>query len=344
MRALFYIIFAPWQVHLVIALLSLGVGFYSVHTHREGEANKAEALLQGPPPLTKLADFDPKRDARYRGEVNLEVYVDPSLNTQLTLTTKRKRSSSDDVRILYFLFDPSESKATGHARAVVLVDEGLSSKFADYAVAQATGFEADKLLFNLVGSASTDPIGGFDKLIDKGLAGAGLTKAPNFMVITPWLDGRESVLAPSPNDGFLAFQFFGAIAGLFGFIALVKFLLRSKKRAPQPQAMAFDLGGARPLISPAAAQSSLSAKLSPSVDRKKAAVFAVCAFGFAWFISNGLHLLPYLFVFGILGLFYRKRIANTLVQLGFSKGSVTEPANVSSGTSDRTKDVFGQFR
>ena len=125
-----------------------------------------------------------------------------------------------------------ESKASGQARAVVMVNMDQTDTFAEYIAANSTGVEADKLLFALSGTALTGTIGSFDELVEKALVRAGLTKAPGFIVVHPWLNGREAALKTDPKDEALMIQFFGAVGGGLSLIArMLKFLFRNRKSA-----------------------------------------------------------------------------------------------------------------
>lgn len=342
MRALLFVFAAPWPVVALMAVLAFGVGGFSYRDHQNREMLKAAALEQGAPPLIDLADLSPDAALPYRNEVHVAAYVDFSLNAGLTLTTKRKRSSTDDERIMYFLFDRKESKEGGQARAVVLVPAAQSDAFAAYVTDNVQGFVGEHPLFTLSGSASRDSVGSFDDLINQALAGAGLTRAPGFMVITPFYDGREAAFAPSPNGVRSDLEFWGGLGAILSLLTGYKFW-RHRHRppaAPSGPVRSFAFAAAP---SPVVPRTSALLRADPTISRKKAAIFAVGAFAMAAFFGfGGGALVPHILVFGFLGLLYRKRIARFLDQIGFGAGEGSTSA--SSPSLARPKDPFDRLR
>ena len=68
--------------------------------------------------------FHPARDTHPADEVHVTGWINVAYNTQLTLTTKRKWSSSETVRQMLVLFGPDDTTETKTVRAVVLLPAG----------------------------------------------------------------------------------------------------------------------------------------------------------------------------------------------------------------------------
>jgi hypothetical protein len=341
MRMLIGFFRAPWYVPAIFALIVFVAGYVLVQEERKQAANRAASLEQGPPPRTDLADFDFNRDTRYNGEVNLEVYVDPSLNTSLTYTTKRRRSESVDERMLYFLFDPSETRASGQLRAVMMIDMDQVDDIAGYVFKNRISDDSDNVIFALSGSARKSVSGGFKDLIDQAVAQSGLTKSPHFVIITPWIEGREAALETDPSLESLTIQFFGMLGGGLTLLALLKFLTRGRgsARAPQPKPTTYPQTQLHPLAANPGIAWAVPAVVSPeerALRRKKVTTWAIGGLVVAAFIyAGGLNFFPIIVVACLYWLFYTAMRRGSTALSGMI-GSL-------SGT-PRRKDPFDRLR
>ncbi|MCY1128659.1 hypothetical protein OU426_17515 [Frigidibacter sp. RF13] len=234
MLNIFHLLLAPWRVFAVMTMLSVGVGFGLLALERVVEADKAASLAAGAPALIALKDYAPGRNDRFEDEVNLGVWVDSARTSRLTLRHRGKGTDSDEVRNLYFLFDPGKVGDQGILRAVALVPEDEVDAFESYAAAHPAKLADNPYSFALTGEEDHDS--DFDNLISQAVGASGLAKAPDFAVITPWVAGREAKLAPSKDFGPTLVWFFSWLTGGLAGITLAKFLwsLRSPRELPRP--------------------------------------------------------------------------------------------------------------
>ena len=222
---------SPWYVPFVLALGLFWVANFFYQDYRHDEAAKALALQQGPPAAVSLNAFDPARDTHPADEVHVTGWINVAYNTQLTLTTKRKWSSSDTVRQMFVLFGPDDTTETKTVRAVVLLPAGDVDRFVDDILANGTGFAGDSPVFTLSGTASRS--GSMDNVITKAFAANGLSRAPDFRIITIWpATGRAAALAPSTEQLMQLPLVFALLGLLLLFVAGVKFRLAKTISAP----------------------------------------------------------------------------------------------------------------
>jgi len=222
---------SPWYVPLVMALALFWVANFFYQDYRDDEAAKALALQQGMPAAVSLNAFDPARDTHAADEVNVTGWINPTYNSELTLTTKRKWSSSDTVRRMFVLFGPEDDAQTKTVRAVVLLPEADVGRFVDDVYANATGQIGDSPVFNLNGTVSL--YDGMDNVITKAFTAGGLSRAPDFRIIAIWPEGgRAAALAPL-TEQLMQLPLLFALLGLLLLAVAAMKLRRSIAHIPE---------------------------------------------------------------------------------------------------------------
>ena len=222
MFRLFALIFSlPWPVLVLLA----GGLFWMGHDARQKatafEAEKAQALMDGQPVAVPLDDYD--GEVRHpAGEVHVTAWVNPAYNYELT---KQKRGA-DTVRRMFVLFGPGDALDSRVARGIVLIRPEQADAFLELMIAQMTGEFDGRLLFNLNGARGGTA--GIGDMVDDALDEQGLMKAAEFMVVEPYLAGREAALAPDPQAGTMSLQVFGVLGGALLLVAARNALTRRK--------------------------------------------------------------------------------------------------------------------
>lgn len=82
------------------------------------EAEKAQALRDGPPPVAELETFDPARDIHPAHEVNLRAQVNPDYNSHLVEHHKRRSDVERYMMVLFGVGDVADSRVV---RAVMVM-------------------------------------------------------------------------------------------------------------------------------------------------------------------------------------------------------------------------------
>lgn len=347
MRALFFVFAAPWPVVAFLAFLAFGAGYLSIQDHHRTEELKVQALKLGPPTLTRLTEIGVGATLPYKNEINVEAYADLSLNATLTLTKKRIFSSSEDERMLYFLFDATESRENGQLRAVVLLPKAQAEEFASYVAGHQKGYVGANPEFTLSGSADRNGVEGFDRLIYQAAKASDLELAPGFMVIAPWLDGREAALASAPITQSLDVQFFGGLGGALTFLSGLKFLRRKRQatRPVQSEAPVMRHSATAALPHSVVPPSPVIRTTEPRVTRKMMAIVAIYFLGLALLLSfGGQSAAIFILAAGVFWLLERKRITRQLAHLGFGKRQQANFMRSSSSDGLPPKNPFDRVR
>lgn len=215
----------PWPVLVVLACGLLGVGQYAKQQATAFEAEKAQALIEGQPEPVPLDDFDAE-DVHLADEVHVTTWINVEHNYELT---KQKRGS-DTVRRMFVLFGPGDGMDSTVARGVVVIPPESLDAFLEVMLAGAVGEDEGKLLFNLNGKRESSP--DLSDMVNDALDDQGLHKATEFLVVEPYLQGREEALKPDPGAPSRGMQIFGTIAALLLVVALKNFA--TGRRKPEP--------------------------------------------------------------------------------------------------------------
>ncbi len=270
MRYIFSLLFAPWRVFAVLTMLSIGVGYGLLILDQKNEEDKAASLSEGAPPLIALGDYALQKNDRFRDEVNLAVWADPALTSELTVQHRGKGPDWDDVRYLYFLFDPNEDSSTGTLRGLALVRAADAEAFAAYAADHALEDTGNPQDFGLSGAADHD--NDFDDLIQRAIKTSGLEKGPELVVVTPWLSGREAELAPNKDVQPMLIWFFSWLSCGLATLMLLKLLWSVRRRSgavrPKEAPVALQVPQAKLTLQPATFAATLQpAAVSPVPER-----------------------------------------------------------------------------
>ncbi|WP_068119062.1 hypothetical protein [Tropicimonas marinistellae] len=227
----------PWYGHLVFATALAAFAVWMHGDMERIEAEKAAALSRPVPEAVPLAEFRKDRDIHIADEVHVLGWINGAYNYHLT----KQRRGVDTERYMFVLFDGADDAAARMARAAVLLTPNQKDRFVDWLLDNNAPGEtfgslgtADSAtpVYRLNGTTERSPT--LRGMAEDAFAESGLTRAPDFVYIAPFLDGRAAAFAPNPEMPMQVAAVVGAIAGVFLLAALVKF--RRKRRASRVSA------------------------------------------------------------------------------------------------------------
>lgn len=216
----------PWPVLVLLACGLFGLGHYSKQQALSFEAEKAQALVEGQPEPVPLDQFE-DGDVHPADEVHVTTWINVAHNYELTL----QKRGADTVRRMFVLFGPGDGMDSSVARGVVVIHPDSVDRFLAVMIAGMVGEEDGKLLFNLNGKREASP--DLSSMVNDALADRGLHKAADFLVVEPYLDGREAALKPDAEAPESGMQLFGTLGAVLLVLALKNFA--TGRRTPAPQ-------------------------------------------------------------------------------------------------------------
>jgi hypothetical protein len=186
-----------WMGLAALSVICFGCAGFILQSGLRHEADKAAALQAPMPDMVPLEAFDAARDVHLAQEVHVLGQINADYNYTLTEHHTRKGPDYDVVRRMFVLFGPDDAADAKVVRAVILLPEDQVEAFVGYTADNATGFTEAGFSFAINGAVDASPE--LDDMADDALAKEGLTKAPHFVFIDPWLEGRAAALAPTPD-------------------------------------------------------------------------------------------------------------------------------------------------
>jgi hypothetical protein len=175
------------HIFLACVFVALGVGFYTLSMKMEQD--KAAALASPMPAAVSLSAFGDD-DIHLADEINVIAQINPAYNYELT----KEGKSYDTVRYMHVLFGPDDTAETKVARAAVILTEAQIDTFTAMIATNFVDFTEMGPVFSVNGEADSSP--DLKSMANEAIAKEGLTKAPDFIFIEPWLEGRAVALAP----------------------------------------------------------------------------------------------------------------------------------------------------
>ncbi len=222
----------PWPV---MALISAGLFWLAQDSHQRVtafEAEKAQALQAGAPEPVAFDAFT-EADIHAADEVHVAAWLGTDYNYELT----KQRKGTDTVRRMYVLFGPGDAETSKVARGIVLLSPGQVDGFIGHLLSRMYDPLDARMPFHLNGAVDTSPE--LSDMVADAFAEQGLTKAEDFVVIEPFLEGREAALAPDPDAPMRVATVFGGLGALAALLALGKLLTgRGRKKRREDRANA----------------------------------------------------------------------------------------------------------
>lgn len=237
-----------WKAPLIICFVIIAAGLGIQASLYHGAAEQELALKQGQPAPVSLDIFDRKSDVHAAKEVHVTARLNIDYNYRLI---KEKNGRAEKTRYMYVFFGPSQAKTSRQARAAVILSEQDKDLFADLLMAQSeekfaalSRGEIDGIpqadVFHLAGTRDLLP--DLRSLADDAFDEQALTKGPDFIYVTPFLEGRTAALTPDYEFLGTWKYMWGSLLAFFALITFMKYLRRhawQEKRDAQQAAKAF---------------------------------------------------------------------------------------------------------
>ena len=213
----------PWPVMAVIAAGLFWLAQQSGEWVAAHEAEKAEALVAGAPEPVALDAFT-AADVGPADEVHVTAWVNTDHNYELT----KQRKGTDTVRRMFVLFGPGDGPESTVARGVVVLPPAQVDAFVGMVVQNIVDESDPRLVFRLNGAKESRA--DLSGMVDDALKERGLMKDADFLVVEPYLEGREVALAPNPGAAARNESMIGGAGMVAALLALMKFVSARRRK------------------------------------------------------------------------------------------------------------------
>ena len=173
----------PWWVFVVLGVFFLPLALTAYQTTSQTEAEKAAALAGKRPALVDLGLFNKTVNTGVAGEVNIVAQIHDTHTVPMP-------SKGEDAA-MFVLIGAADPARTSVARAVIIAEN--ATVFSNWLQANVLGTGQFGQIFQINGMVVTSAE---SASIHMKLDEAGLTKSPDFVVIAPFIAGREVAYAP----------------------------------------------------------------------------------------------------------------------------------------------------
>ncbi|MFN4159169.1 MAG: hypothetical protein ACK4GO_12300 [Gemmobacter sp.] len=232
------VFFGFFPIQFVLAGVLVWMAMTTEERGAELSAQYAALRAQEPPAVVDVGDWEESETARLPSELAVTGQLSLDNNTRLV---KRTNGIKRDEALLYLLMDPDAGAGDKVVRAGIVLPPEKLDELVAYAIANATGFGPQGPVVTVQGLKDWPAQSGHAR---SAIKEQGLTVAPGFYFIEPFLGGREAALArlqATPPD---TTWFYGMAAAfvLLGLFNMMRLVLRG--RAPARRA------GADPSLAP----------------------------------------------------------------------------------------------
>ena len=229
MRAILRLFSLPYWVYLALALLAFFAGMMAYEDTLATEAEKAQALEQGLPPVVDAADF---RLLRHLGPAD-EVHLSGSIDLDYNVTLVQERNGPDREAVMFVLFGAGDAASSRLVRAAVIREKVDEEALADLlmlaALESEDRIESNRVPFTVAGAWGEDS--GVEKVMEDFFLTNGLIKATNFVMLRPYLSDADRVaaLAARPTLAAELRSLMWSIAGGLFALGLLRFWVQRRR-------------------------------------------------------------------------------------------------------------------
>jgi hypothetical protein len=221
----------PIWLLLLFAAGFASLGFDCRERLRQEATEQAELLASPQPPAVAISTFDPKPEGRAVVEAHVTARWAPEYNSKL-FTTQKDGHDTPDGTLLILLNESATADTARQVAAVIVTRPKDHDRLMDWMTSHIDDLVLPHPLVRLegvVGNAAET------RHVENILKKRGLTRAPGFFYLDPYLDGRTAALTPDPGRAESAPWPFWGVALALTALAGLRFALRGKTQAaPRP--------------------------------------------------------------------------------------------------------------
>jgi hypothetical protein len=237
----------PFVIQLVIAAALVWFGMTVQRDEAAVQAARVALQAAAPPALVDVAAFRAEAGSKLPQEMNIRATLAVDQNVRLV---RKKNGITTGESLLFVLMDADAGDDARVARAGIVIDPDDLDKVAAYLMASTVDFRGDRPVVEIGGLVRRPSEASHAKTA---MRDNGLTVAPEFFFIEPFVAGRAATLATTaPGNGTVPMVLFG-FAAMFGLIALKKLMSgRAAAKAPARELVASRsmLDAPSPFVSP----------------------------------------------------------------------------------------------
>jgi hypothetical protein len=227
-RLFFLLLVLPWWAYVPLAGGVIWLG-ETVHEQAQKTETERALALQSPAPApVNLSDFRRDTHIGLADEVHVNGWVNFDLNYELE---RRRNGIVTGTRFIYVLFGRDDAATSNLPRAVLVMDEAEKDVFTDEIENYVTGYGNGGVELNVNGALDTM---GFSDMIRDALRDEGMSVSHDYLIVHPFVQGREVALAPRGDAQQMRFGFWGAALLVLAYGLL--FRRRMARRKAQPPA------------------------------------------------------------------------------------------------------------
>lgn len=216
-----------WMLLLFAAGLGW-LGFETRQSMRQEATEQAELLARPQPPAVAISTFDPAPAGRAVVEAHVTARWAPEYNTKL-FTTQKDGHDTPDGTLLVVLNESATADTARQVAAVIVARPKDHDRLIEWMTTHIDDLVLPHPLIRLegvVGDAAET------RHVESVLKKHGLTRAPEFFYLDPYLDGRAAALTPDPDKAESAPWPFWGVGLALTTLAGLRFALRGKTQAP----------------------------------------------------------------------------------------------------------------
>ncbi|WP_421702653.1 hypothetical protein [Aliiroseovarius sp.] len=258
-RLILFILFAlPWWAYLGASGGVVWLGYQAYQMEQEKLAERQAQAAAPMPEVVDLSDFDRSRDVAPADELHVKGWINTDYNYELIKRTNGVRTGS---RFMFVLFGSEDDATSRMARAAIIFSEADKDRFVDEIFDYAVDYTDEGLVIGLNGFEGSGD--GYSSMVYDAFRDEGLTRAPNFVFIEPFLDGRQVALTAT-GEPIRVLGYFLIAAAVFAMVALAKFAAKRRKKPAVPKQDPFAGGPIAGAAAPAPTQPA-SPSMAPSM-------------------------------------------------------------------------------
>lgn len=206
----------PWWAYVPVAAGVVWLGEKAHTTSQAAQAERAAAIAAGMPSVVDLSAFSKADHIGLAGEVHVQGWINSAYNYTLV---ERTNGVKTDENFLFMLFGSDQGHDAKMVRAAIVMNErerdAFIDKFPDFIVGAT---RSGGPMFAINGTADWFSLE--SSMVEGAIADEGLQMSPEFIYLTPFLQGRDIGLrgTGSPSDTRMTFWLIAAGIAMFGVV------------------------------------------------------------------------------------------------------------------------------